>query len=240
MSDVKPGMKVCPGCNETFDLFAAGQILLGTDAQGMYMEHVPCGHKGRVGDGRTDREGKCPARAASCLCGLVEGHQGDDGSPPVHECEEPEKCGGAWTGEWGTDSFSAVRLPTPLGGFSFTFDVTVPVSFPTWTKSAHAPYQVCDCPPPAGREGKPYHCATAIADERGETCMHPIVQTPVESLGQEVLPSTPILKCAGCQTLWTTEGIPGVIVADLLNFCGGTQGLIVAIESDTNLIIERV
>ena len=41
------GIKVCPNCKAIFNMFEAGQMVIGTDGLGVYMEHVPCGHRGR-------------------------------------------------------------------------------------------------------------------------------------------------------------------------------------------------
>jgi hypothetical protein len=47
----------------------------------------------------------CYATAADCRCGRVTGHA------PPHECGEG-LCGGQWTGEFGTVSFTIVRYPS--------------------------------------------------------------------------------------------------------------------------------
>lgn len=44
-------MKRCPGCGGVFDMFEEGQLGFGVDELGVFLEHMPCGHKGRPGDG---------------------------------------------------------------------------------------------------------------------------------------------------------------------------------------------
>lgn len=48
---------------------------------------------------------RCSAQAASCSCRHATGHEGP------HECEDAERCDGAWTGVEETESFKVVRLP---------------------------------------------------------------------------------------------------------------------------------
>lgn len=46
--------KGCPKCGAVFDIFGEGQIVVGADERGLYLEHVPCGHRGRPGTGPDD------------------------------------------------------------------------------------------------------------------------------------------------------------------------------------------
>lgn len=75
-------------------------------------------------------------------------------------------------------------------------------------------------------------------ESNDKQCTHMIVQTPIENLGQEVTPDMVVLKCCGCSARWKLHELPGAIVADLQQYAG-SQGLIVAIESDVNLVVER-
>ena len=48
---------------------------------------------------------RCSEPAASCVCGLAKGHEGP------HECLDQNRCGGAWSGTWNTDTFTPERFP---------------------------------------------------------------------------------------------------------------------------------
>lgn len=37
----------CPQCRDVFDMLGSGQLVIGSDDKGLYMEHVPCGYRGR-------------------------------------------------------------------------------------------------------------------------------------------------------------------------------------------------
>lgn len=54
----------------------------------------------------------CPATASACRCRETAGHE------PPHACP----CGGKWTGDFDTDDFECVALPsmTPLPGLGFS------------------------------------------------------------------------------------------------------------------------
>lgn len=79
---------------------------------------------------------------------------------------------------------------------------------------------------------------------RVKNCLHPIVQSPIASLGHTLVELTsgqvPILRCCGaCQVEWTLLDFPLELMPDLDRFCGGIAGLLGTIISGTNIILER-
>lgn len=53
----------------------------------------------------------CDARAASCRCFKDAEH--DKHGDHLHECD-PDRCTGAWTGDYDGGDFMVIRLPFPV------------------------------------------------------------------------------------------------------------------------------